>query len=201
MIDPGLNFFGNSVDAGMRLDELSAYSEHLDAFLAEMEGRLNGSSDLDDEYLFSEPFPNILHSSLIISVVAFIEAELKGYCEVVQETEGLKLAMADLTGSPIRQFRLYIEEVVGFSLGLNQELWQDVTEIFALRHHFAHGLDARGVAPSGTVRSLQERSKAFHIEEGRVYVSRRTSLFVIDRAKKFLDFIYDAALDRYPRKD
>lgn len=72
---PGLNFFGNLVDADMTLGDLERFLTVGDEFLQKSAKRLAGKYDrfgLDRSDAFTETFPEILYAAVVTAVVSFV---------------------------------------------------------------------------------------------------------------------------------
>jgi len=193
-IDPGLNFFGNRVWFDLRIEDLKAYVHTMDEMLIQRETMLRGLPEEDD----SEPFPHLLHSSMIVAAVSLLEAEFKRFASTIQEAEHLRLGFGDIRGSLLKRFRLYVEQVASVDLRIEEDLWQDVSAIVDLRHYFAHGVEAQeGKEIPGAVVSLQQRRGVMKIEDARLIVGKETSLFAIEAIGRFLSQAYTVATDRY----
>lgn len=201
-IDPGLNFFGHSVDAGMKMDDLKQFLTVVDDFLIEMEKRFEGqqhSIGIDRSYMFSEPFPSILYSSVITSSVSFLEREVCGYSKALKDASEASLSVRDLSGSWLERFRKYCEKVVGIELRLEDNLWQDTKGVVEIRNCLVH---AGGYLPSfqkrGAIETFCKRYSLSSLTGDFIEPDRHLTELALNILKQFIDRIYDAALARYP---
>jgi hypothetical protein len=105
-IDNNALFFGNFVDADLKLIDLQDYLKDVNKFIKRKkrynEKKLKGSILKDVALnMFSESFSSILLESVLISAWVFIENEFKGYCNAMQTARNIELRYFDLAGSAI----------------------------------------------------------------------------------------------------
>lgn len=116
-LDPNVLFFGNHVDASLRLEDLQRFREEAEGFL-ERERQHFGDEhpDLRGAHLplFAETFPPILHSSIIISTVILLEQELRGFSSAVLDSLESRVKFGDLSGSILEKFRIAVIKVADF---------------------------------------------------------------------------------------
>lgn len=124
-LDPGIAFFGNSIDVDMKLKDLQGFLKVVASFLNSMAERLEGQCDevgLEKSYVFAEPFPSILYSSLITAGVSILESEMRGFASTLKDASGAILGLNDLSGSWLERFRNYCKRVAGRDLKLGKNL-------------------------------------------------------------------------------
>ena len=138
MIDPGLNFFGHSVDAETRIDDLKEFLSVAEGFISESMATQRHSLCDEDEYLFAGSFQTILCSSVIISCIIFLEQEVRSFANVLKMAAGLELALRDLSGSWLERFFKYCEKVANLDLRVSPELRNDIQGILEIRNCLVH---------------------------------------------------------------
>jgi hypothetical protein len=88
-------FFANYLDATSRLNDLEQFREHAEGFLRREREYFEEEAhpDLEREFLplFTQTFPPILHSSIILSTTIFLEQELRGFSNALIAVQGLKI--------------------------------------------------------------------------------------------------------------
>jgi hypothetical protein len=135
-IDPNTLFFGNFVDADVRLADLGQFTKRIGKYLETKSKRLANKPkqgvipefDIEHE-LFAASFPSILYVSVTIAAWAFMEQELKGYCQAVQRAMSIELGFSDLSGSVLEKFKKYMGKVAKVDLGVNNPLWEDMKAV------------------------------------------------------------------------
>ncbi|MBI5278244.1 MAG: hypothetical protein HY854_17480 [Burkholderiales bacterium] len=88
------------MDATSRLNDLEQFREHAEGFLRREREYFEEDAhpDLEREFLplFTQTFPPILHSSIILSTTIFLEQELRGFSNALMAVLGLKIRFNDL---------------------------------------------------------------------------------------------------------
>lgn len=201
-IDPNLLFFGNSVDASSRLNDLEQFREYLDGYLrteSEFLHELHSDLEIDMVPLFADAFPPILHSAVITSTVALIELEIRGYCDALRSSADLALRLADLSGGLLDRFWRYCTKVVGLEFDANALRWPDVIGLFEVRNCLVHTggrlIDFQGAA---AIRTFASEHSTPTIQGDGVTIDSQTSVVALAIASHFLDGIFDHALARFP---
>ena len=115
-IDNNTLFFGNYVDADLKLADLHDYLNDISKFInrkRRYKGRKYKEGILKDiaTEMFTESFTSILYDSVLISAWVFMEAEFKGYCNAMQRAMSIDLTYSDLKGSPIERLHGECAEV------------------------------------------------------------------------------------------
>jgi hypothetical protein len=106
--DPNLHFFGRLVEVDMRLSELRTFADRLDTFIAEQAVRYSSpSSDTEDDLrsMFEYPLPQLLHVSMTVASVIFLEATLRDFADGLRQALRLRLSLGDLNGSVLARFQ------------------------------------------------------------------------------------------------
>ena len=89
-MDNNTLFFGNYVDADLKLIDLQDYLKDINKFIKRKKGykeKKFKDGILKDVALnmFSESFSSILFESVLISTWVFMESEFKGYCNAMHK--------------------------------------------------------------------------------------------------------------------
>jgi len=203
-IDPGLNFFGNLVDADMILGDLEQFLEVVDQFLRKTAKRLAGKYDrygLERSEVFAETFPEILYASVITAVVSFLERESRAFTQALQLACASPLGARALAGTWLERFRTYCEKIALLPLGLADWEWEDLRGVVEVRNCLVH---SGGWLPDFHGRLAVEafaRRHTIALADGNFLIADlRLSQAVLERTKAFLEHIYRVALDRYPKR-
>jgi hypothetical protein len=200
--DPNLHFFGRLVEAHMRLSELRTFADRLDTFIAEQAVRCSSpSSDTEDDLrsMFEYPLPQLLHVSMTVASVIFLEATLRDFADGLRQALGLRLSLGDLNGSVLARFQRYATAVAGLALPIPQSQWQELREIVEIRNCLIHGDgDLRDFQRAAQVRAFSSRHGVPEIEENHIVMSRESSLLILDILRSTLEALYEHALDKFP---
>lgn len=204
--DYGLMFFGNSVAAETTLEELEAYLTVVDKFLKKTASSraykaralsLESNSDND----FDEVFPDILYSSFITAVVSFFERELRDFTDCLREASSSSIGVGDLSGSWLERFRKYCEKVAHLSLAVDKIEWENIRSVIEVRNCVVHTggslFDFQGRA---TIEAFVRRHKLVLSEFGLLNADLKLSRCVLEIVKKFIEYIYKAADNKYPHR-
>ena len=202
-IDPGLNFFGHSVEAGMTIEDLEQFLTVVDEFLRKTAKRLAGKRDqfgIDRSDAFVETFPDILYASVITAVVSFVERESRAFTEALRETCSSPVGARDLSGAWLERFRKYCEKIALLSVGLTDAEWEDLKGVVEVRNCLVHSggwlPDFQGRV---AVEAFARRHKIALSDGDYLRADRRLAQVVLERIKAFIEQIYRVALDRYPK--
>lgn len=83
-------------------------------------------------------FPNILRSSLLISIYSFLENQLIRLCKEIQIKKSLSLKYNDVNNKGIEKAKLYLSKVVGIDLNPAIKEWNLIKNYQTLRNCFTH---------------------------------------------------------------
>jgi len=202
-IDPGLNFFGHSVDAGMTLGDLEQFLKVVDGFLRQTAKRLAGKRDefgMDRSDAFVESFPEILYASVITAVVSFLERESRAFTDALREACSSPLGARDLSGAWLERFRKYCERIALLPVGLTDAEWEDLKGVVEVRNCLVH---SGGYLPDFqgrlAVEAFVRRHKIALSDGDYLRADLRLAQVVLERIKAFIEQIYRVALERYPK--
>jgi len=194
----------NCFDMDRRWAELDSYVDSVNKFLLQSQRRLNakyskGESPFNGG-LFAEPYPNLLHSSILILAVTIIEQETRGYARALKTALSLDLALNDLSGSWLERFKKYAVRLAGMDFGLSELQWQDTQDIVEIRNCVVHtGGCLDGFSRAQQVRLFATRHDTPIIVDNRLLFSHDTSIVMLGVGGAFLGSIYDAAANRFPK--
>lgn len=203
-IDPGLQFFGDAVEARMRLDDLTLFLDEVDTFLSTAAESLNGVTTREDEslfYQFAEPLPEILFSSFVISVVSFVERQAQGYARVLHLAANTPITMSDLSGAWYERFRKFAERLAKLDLGLSNADWSNLKCMVEVRNCLAHsGGDLSNFQRRSIVEQFLSRHRLDVPVDDYIQANRSLAEMCLQICRAFIDAIYRAAIERYPSK-
>jgi hypothetical protein len=202
-IDPGMNFFGNCVDADMTLEDLEQFLTVVDEFLRKTARRLAGSYDrfgIDRSGAFADTFPEILYASVITAVVSFLERESRAFTDVLREACSSPLGARDLSGAWLERFRKYCEKIALLPLRLTDAEWDDLKGVVEVRNCLVH---SGGWLPDfqghSAVEAFAQRHRLLLSDGDYLRADLRLAQVVLERIKAFIEQIYRVALERYPK--
>lgn len=202
-IDPGLIFFGHSVDADMTLEDLERFLRVVDEFLQKTAKRLAGKRDhvgIDRSETFAETFPEILYASVITAVVSFFERESRAFIEALREACSSPLGFRDLSGAWLERFHKYCEKIAFLPAGLTDAEWEDLKSVVEVRNCLVHNggwlPDFQGRA---AIEAFARRHKIALSDGDYLRADLHLAQVVMERIKAFIEQIYRVALDKYPK--
>src|SRR4030042_6909544 len=197
-IDPNTLFFGNYVDADIRLGDLYEFLSNLEKYLNRKKSQqdkkpkgLLGNVEYDK---FAESFPSILYNSIYISVWAFMEQVIRGYCKAMQKTMKLDISLSDLRGELIDRFNKYTKSMLGLKYGFEGHFIEDMKAMYEVRNCLVHN---EGIVPENkipTIKKYVNHSKIQLIVHGRIELDKLSLENLIGSCSIFLNEIYRVAL-------
>jgi hypothetical protein len=199
-IDNNTLFFGNSVDADLKLADLHDYLKDINKFISRkkryQEKKLKDSILRDIAVgMFSESFSSILFRSVLISTWVFMESEFKGYCNAMQGSMRIALSYSDLKGSPIERFRNYVSKVLKLDLELTDENWEDLKAINEIRNSLVHGV----VENKQLIHKFMKRNRLSGLlHDGNIILDESNLKVIITVCRLFVERIYSVALEVFP---
>ncbi|MFE3898339.1 MULTISPECIES: hypothetical protein [unclassified Priestia] len=93
---------------------------------------------LSDRHRYSIQFPNILRSSLLISVYAFFENQLTRLCKEIQIKKQLPVKFKSINGKGIERAKTYLSDVVQLNFPSDSKEWNLISDYQNIRNCFAH---------------------------------------------------------------
>lgn len=141
MVTNGIQFFGELVESGMRLEDLARFLDEVDLFLSSAADSLAGKTDefgMEMSYPFAEPLPEILFSSFVVSVVSFMERQAQGFSKTLAKAADTPLVMSDLAGSWYERFHKFVNRLALLDVHLDESDWNDIRGLVEVRNCLAH---------------------------------------------------------------
>ncbi len=202
MIENNTLFFGNYVDADLKLADLQDYLTDINKFInrkRRYKGKTYKGSIFKDIAIemFTESFTSILYDSVLISAWVFMEAVFNGYCNAMQRAMGIDLPYSDLKGSAIERFRNYTLKVLKLDLRLKDDNWEDLKVINEIRNSLVHkdGI----VGNKKLVNNFVNRHKLTGLLcENRISIDKNSLIIIITLCRLFMERIYYVALKIFP---
>ncbi|MDM8149979.1 hypothetical protein [Priestia megaterium] len=93
---------------------------------------------LGDNHVYSIQFPNILRSSLLISIYSFLENQLTRLCKELQMKMELSVKYNSINGKGIEKAKVYLSDVVKLDFPSGSQEWQKINNYQNIRNCFAH---------------------------------------------------------------
>lgn len=199
-IDNNTLFFGNFIDADLKLVDLHDYLKDINKFIKRKkrykEKKLKDSILKDIALgMFAESFSSILFNSVLISTWVFMESEFKGYANAMQRARDIELSYSDLKGSSIDRFRNYTRKVLKLDLRLRNENWEDLKAINEIRNSLVHG----AVQNKQLIDKFIKRNKLQGLlQDGDIALDENNLILIIMVCKLFVERIYAVALETFP---
>lgn len=91
-----------------------------------------------DRYRYSIEFPNILRTSVFLSLYSFLENQLVVLCKQIQSRKRISLSVNDLNDSGIEKASKYLKKVVGIDFPDNTKEWTYIKQCNQLRNCIVH---------------------------------------------------------------
>jgi hypothetical protein len=110
---------------------------------------------ISDRYTFLVQYPDILRSSLLISVYSFFENLLTKLCREIQVKMKLSVKYNSIAGKGIEKAKTYLTEVVGIDFPSNTMEWKQINDYKNIRNCFAHSEGVVKESDSKIRRSVQ----------------------------------------------
>jgi hypothetical protein len=201
-IDNHTLFFGNFVDADLKLADLHDYLIDVDKFInrkkkyRKMKSKQDLLKDVSIE-MFAESFTSILFESVLISAWVFMEAEFNGYCNAMQQAMGIDLSYSDLKGSAIERFRNYTLKVLKLDLALKDTVWEDLKAITEIRNSLVH---SNGMAKNKKLINSFTRHNRIPrlLFKDNISLDKDSLTVIITLCRLFVERIYRVALTKFP---
>jgi hypothetical protein len=201
-IDNNTLFFGNFVDADLKLADLNDYLNDVSKFIdrkkkhKEKTYKENILKDIAIK-MFSESFTSILFESALISAWVFMEEEFKGYCNAMQKAMAIDLSYSDLKGSAIERFRVYTSKVLNLNFKFKDENWEDLKAITEIRNSIIH--TEGSVGNKKLVSSFLKRNKLpMLLSDDKIAIDKDSLSIIITLCRLFVERIYTVALCKFP---
>lgn len=201
-IDSNTLFFGNFVDADLKLIDLHDYLKDVSKFIdrkkKHKEKRFKESIFKQiAPKMFAESFTSILFESVLVSAWGIMEAEFKGYCNAMKKEMGIDIAYSDLKGSAIERFRNYTLKVLKLDFGLKDEHWENLKAINEIRNSIVH--TEGNVGNKKLVMNFLKRNKVPGLlSDDRIAMDKNNLAVIITLCKLFIEHIYSVALQKFP---
>jgi hypothetical protein len=199
-IDSNLLFFGNFVDADLKLIELADYLNDVNKFInrkkryKEKKIKNNILKDISIN-MFAESFTSILFDSVLISTWLFMEAEFKGYCNAMRTAMKMELSYSDLKGSVIDRFRKYTSKVLKLDFKLTNDNWEDFKAINEIRNSLVHGV----IENKQLINKFIKHHKLTGLLlEDNISIDKTHLTVIITLCRLFIERIYCVALEKFP---
>lgn len=201
-IDNNTLFFGNYVDADLKLIDLHDYLRDINKFInrkKRYKGKKYKEGILKDIAIemFTESFTSILFKSVLISTWVFIEGEFKGYCNAMRDALDIDLSYSDLKGSAIDRFRNYSLKVLKLGLRLKDENWEDLKAINEIRNSLVHGIFEN--KHKQLIYNFIKRNRLTGLlRDDDIVLDQNNIIIMIMLCRQFIERIYCVALETFP---
>ncbi len=202
-IDNNTLFFGNYIDADLKLIDLHDYLRDINKFInrknryKEKKYEESILKDIAIE-MFTESFTSILFKSVLISTWVFMEGEFKGYCNAMQRAMGIDLSYSDLKGSSINRFRNYSLKVLKLDLRLRDENWDDLKAINEIRNSLVHDVLEKKPLISDFIKRNRLKGLLHNDNNDNIVLDQNNLIIMIMLCRQFIERIYCVALETFP---
>ncbi len=145
-------------------------------------------SVLDDMTPFTHYFPEIMRSSLLISVYAFFEEKLISTCK----GEKNSLQFSNIRGnSTIERAQIYIEKVMKIDFPSNNKHWKFLRNVNKIRNCFVHNGGKINKDKSERLNNIIEDMDNIHVNErGKIVIEKDFIEGMIMHVDSFLSMLY-----------
>lgn len=110
---------------------------------------------LGDKHTYSIQFPNILRSSLLISVYSFFESQLTRLCKELQMKMNLSVKYSSINGKGIEKAKVYLSDVVKIDFPTDSQAWHRIKDYQNIRNCFAHSEGILNEGDKKLIRSVE----------------------------------------------
>jgi len=204
-------FFGDAVNADIEIAFLRESVDSLERLLAEAAQRpqadhppLNDAVAAlagDRETLYGEILPEVIYETHAISCIVLLERICRDFVKELAYALPSTLTMNDLSGAVLERFRTYCGKVAHLTFELSQDDWRLIQGLVAIRNALIHsGGSIENSRDSRLIESFANQHGTPEIVDGRLRFSRATSELYLGALSNFVDKIFNAALDRFPKE-
>lgn len=142
-----------------------------------------------DLHLNQSKYPEIHRTALVVATYIFLENQLNGLCQTLQESIATRLKLRDINGKGVERAFLFLSKVVGFDLGrISSKSF--VSNVNKLRNRIVH---AGGILPDDQKDDLNrfvEKTKGLWGDPGcRVNIASEFIEDLIDKLISLFDEI------------
>lgn len=210
-ISPGLCFFGDAVCADLKLDELSFFFKEIESFSQQSANNfrnLLSSGKLHPLHLDNfysdhdyETLGDISRESFIIMLVKFVETEIKSYCENFIEYNNINLKFNDFKGSVLERFLLVMNKLLLLDFKILDCELHDIKGVFEVRNCLVHSDGYLEMFPKRKlIESFinQHKLNCINTDADALIITNETCNICFGIIKKFVNTIYDFALEKHP---
>lgn len=201
-INPNLLFSRNREDALFKLKNIEKFIEYTDSFFRQqMETyAVEGYSEQDpDVPLFADDLPSLLYNSAIIITVSLLEQELIGFCHSLRDPLELPANFNDTSGPVLDRFKRYAIKTAGIDIDLSGSEWKNIKDIYEVRNCLVHSAgDLTRFQRAQIVREFAKHNQCSVNVNNRIEFGLPSTLRITGIVGKFLNFIYDGALKKFP---
>ncbi|MGI6366134.1 MAG: hypothetical protein ACOX2G_10500 [Bacillota bacterium] len=161
-----------------QLKELELFLEAVEKFLDNQADRAESE---DERRKLEDYFPNLLRSSLFVTIYAAVENHLNRLCRRLAKGDGL--AVEDLRGNGIIRAGTFLSKVCRVDFPWDSEEWNQLKEYNQLRNILVHN-DGRD--QGNHLKQLVESSSGLEVkEDGAVHLQRQFCPEVLETVRKF----------------
>jgi hypothetical protein len=115
------------------LEDIERFLQVMEDYLAEQAQAATGQEQTELE----KAFPNLLRSSVFVTIYSAIEAELTRLCRRQQQSRSLKLNLDELRGNGIVRAHNYLSRVCEIKVPKGK-YWRELLDYNALRNVIVH---------------------------------------------------------------
>ncbi len=198
-----LMFYGNFVDADIKLEDLGDFLVEVIAFIENTKNRLPSErfpnmplhefESLKDHYVYT--FGEILRKSFILTLCIFLEKELGVYCKELQRQLKLDISWKDFKGSVLERFKLYANKLLKLKLSISDTMWQNLQGIISIRNCFVHADGyLENFSDKKRIQAFLKRHNSIMITDDKLEITDNGCYECLRIIKDFIKIIYDYAL-------
>ena len=189
--------------ASQTLHDLRAYYEVVETFLTSVQAERRQAMVDNMEILspqirqdversrykerWDQLFPSELRTSLITSVMSFLEKHVNDVSEGLAKVQRTSVTHRDMRGSGIPRARIFLTRICRLSLPSNKQ-WDEVNELLQLRNMLVHNAGVlEAVSERRRVLELKKRLPGIaYTDDGGFELQRELCMYALDTSDRFV---------------
>jgi len=159
--------------------QLTGLERYLDIVEDYMTDQADDAESEDERRELRDYFPNLLRSSLFVTIYSVVENELNTLCKQLAKKDGLKVE--DLRGNGIQRANTFLVRVCRVDFPEDSQEWQLLRDYNQIRNLIVHG---NGMVTGGHLQAIVERHNV-DLKDGIIHLSKDFCLRVLEVVREF----------------
>ena len=143
---------------------------------------------IDEEYFkYEYSYAKVLYNSSFVTAYSLFESFFLKLCEHAKYQKNIKLNVNDVSGKGIKQYKLFLNKVVGVDFTPFQTEWQEIRDYNKIRNYIVHN---RSSIIKDSNRELQQQEDYFLVKKS-IFLkieNEKFGTFYIDDKNYIIDF-------------